>query len=458
MTLKVTSERLENCIVALHIEVDDQETHTYLRQAARKLSQDYRIAGFRPGKAPYDVVVQRFGLDAIREQVVEQFGEQIFEKGLEASGIKPAERASLEQVTWDPFTLHVKVPVEPMVNLGNYRDIRIEWQEPVITDQDVEGELNRLRQQHAEWQEEPERGAELGDQVVLDITGKAEGKVVLGNKDREMVLNADSPYPIPGFAQQVVGMKVGESREFDLTYPADHYNPDTAGKEAHFEVTLHRIRVEKLPELNDEFAALVGDYENLEDLKNKLRQSLLERTQYETQETYLDQIWERLRQEAVVEYPQIYVDRELEVMKRQIKSQLQQNNIDLENYLKLINSTEAEWKEGLRPQAVERLVRRLILQQVIEQEKIQVKEEEIEAETQHALELVGDDASQLREWLQSSVGQLSIIEDLLTRKATERLIEIARGQAPDLEQTPEQAEAEPAAVEGTDTETQSVES
>ncbi|RQW08662.1 trigger factor, partial [candidate division KSB1 bacterium] len=255
--MKVTTERLENCIVKLDIQVDDKETHNYLHDAARTMAKDYRVPGFRPGKAPYHVVMQRFGLEAIRVQVIEQFGDQVFEAGLKESGLEPVDQASLEEVTWDPFTLHLTVPVAPAVNLGGYRDIRIDWEEPSVSDQDLEEELDRLRRQHGEWQEAG-RGAELGDQIVIDITGKVEDKVVLGNTEREMVLNADSPYPIPGFAEQIVGMKVDETREFDLTYPEDHYNPDTAGKSAHFEATLHKIQVETLPELNDEFAILVG--------------------------------------------------------------------------------------------------------------------------------------------------------------------------------------------------------
>ncbi|MBN1935161.1 MAG: trigger factor [Anaerolineae bacterium] len=444
--MKVITERLENCIVALQIQVDDQETHNYLRNAARKLSQDYRIPGFRPGKAPYNVVVQRLGLEAIKGQVVDQFGDKVFEEGLKESGLEPVDQASLENVTWDPLTLHLKVPVAPTINLGGYRDIRIGWEDPTVTDEDLEEELTQLRRQHGEWQE-VERGAELGDQIIIDIAGKVEDKVVLGNTGREMVLNADSPYPISGFANQIVGMKVDETREFDLTYPEDHYNPDTAGKEAHFEATLHKIKVENLPELNDEFAVLVGDYENLDDLKTKLRQSLQERAETQAREDYLDQIWDHLLKEAVVEYPQVYVDRELEAMKQQIESQLKQNNMDLETYFKLTNSSEEAWKENTRPQAAERLVRRLILGEVIEQEKIKAQKEEIDAEIERVVTSLGEEAQSIREWLQGPMGSLNVAENLLTDKAIDRLIAIAKGQAPSREEIELKSETEESPTE-----------
>ena len=431
--MKVTTERLENCIVALDIEVDDKETHNYFRDSARTLARQYRIPGFRPGKAPYNIIVQRFGVDAIRSQVLDQFGDKVFEEGLKESKLEPVDQASLDDVTWDPFTLHVKVPVAPDIDLGDYRTIRIDWQNPEVTDEQVDGELQRLQKEHSEW-EDTERPAELGDQIVIDITGKIDDKVVLGNTAREMVLNADSPYPVPGFAEQVVGMKPGEKREFDLTYPEDHYNPDTAGKEAHFEATLHKIKIENLPELDDEFAVLVGDYENLEDLKVKLGESLQTKAENQANEEYMETIWEKLLETATVDYPEVYVDREVEMVKQQLEGQLKQNGMDLESYFKLTNTTEEEWKTTITPQATERLKRRLVLDKIIQEEKLKLEEGELDQEVERIVEPMGEQAESMREWLTSPMGASAVIESLLTDKATERLRAIAKGQAPSLEE------------------------
>ncbi len=432
--MKVTTERLENCIVALDIQVDDQETDQYLHSAARKIAREYRIPGFRPGKAPYHVVVRRFGVDAVRGQVFDQFGDKIFEAGLKESGLEPADQASLEEVTWEPFTLHLKVPVAPEVDLGAYRDIRVDWEAVETTDEDLEEELLRLRRQHVEWEEDVERGAELGDQVVIDITGTIDGNVVLGNTAREMVLNADSPYPVPGFAGQVVGMKVGETREFDLTYPEDHYNPDSAGKTAHFEAKLHGIKVENLPELNDEFAHLVGDYENIEALKAGRRQALQEDAENQAKDEYLEQIWARLFETAHVVYPPVYVERELEAIQQQLEGQLKQSGMDLESYFRLTNTNEADWKESIRPQADERLKRRLILAEVAVQEKLKVEQAEIDAEIDRLVDSDSEQAQNMRDWLRSPTGMQILVEDLVTNKTIERLEAIARGQAPSLEE------------------------
>lgn len=434
--MKITTERRENCIVALNIQVDEKETDNYLQGAARTLAREYRVPGFRPGKAPYSVVLRRFGVEAVRGQAVDQFGDQIFEQGLKESGLVPVAQATLENVTWEPMTLHLQVPVAPEVNLGAYRDIRVGWEEIQITDEEFEEALANLRKEHAEW-EKVERPTALGDQVVIDITGTVDGKVVLSNTDRETVLNADSPYPVPGFATQVVGMTPGETREFDLTYPEDHYNPDTAGKSAHFEARLHEIKVQNLPELNDEFATLVGDYENLQDLKVKLRQSLLERKQTQAKEEHLEQIWSQLLSTAQVEYPKAYLDREIEAMKEQLSRQLQQRGSDLDTFFKLTNTTEEAWKGEITPRAQDRLKRQLILGKIVELEKITVEQAETDAEIAKIVEPLGDQGSNLREWLNSPTGAMTVTENVMADKATERLLAIARGQAPALEEAKE---------------------
>lgn len=443
--MKVTTERQENCIVQLTISVDEKTENEYMRRAARTLSRNYRMPGFRPGKAPYNVVLRRLGLETIQAQVIEQFGDSVFEQGLKDSGLEPIDKASLEDVTWEPFTLHLKVPVGPEVSLGNYRDIQIAWQEPQIGDEELEQELLRLQKEQSDWQSQ-ERPAELGDRAIVDITSKVEDQVVLENTGREMVLNADSPYPIPGFAEAIVGMKAGETREFDLTYPEDHYNVEIAGKQGHFEVQLQEVRAEVLPALDDEFAMSVGDYDSLEDLKAKLQASLLEEAQTKAEDAYEDQIWEKLFEVATVEYPQLLVDQEMEALKSQFEGQLQQQRIDLETYLQLTNTTQEAWTEQMRPVAEERLKRNLVLGQVVQDEGLQVETEEVETEIEDMARPLGEQGDHVREAFASPMGKLRVTETLLLRKAMDRLKAIARGQ--EAAQEPQAEAAEDTAAQG----------
>jgi len=414
-------------MVKLTISLDEGEANGYLRRAARALSRRYRMPGFRPGKAPYNVVVRRLGIESVQAQALDQFGDEVYQKGLEEAQIDPVNQASLDDVTWDPFSLHLTVSVAPEVDLGAYREVRVPWKEPEVTDEQIEEALLNMRKEQREWTAE-ERPAEAGDQVVLDIRATVDDQVVLENVGRELVLSLDSPFPVPGFAAAVLGMTPGEDREFDLPYPEDHYNADIAGKMGHFSVHLNEIHVESLPELDDEFAMSVGDYESLEDLKTRLWASLMEEAREAAERDYEEQLWARLLEVARVEYPDVYLEREMEAQKSRIEDQLKQQGLDLVTYFQLSNTTEEAWREQMLPQVEERLRRTLILAKVIEDWEIQVDAQDIDAEIERTVEPLGQRADEFREMLNSADGRVSIAESVLSRKAMDLLKAIARGE------------------------------
>ena len=489
--MQVTTERQENCVVKLTIEVDERSTNNYLQRAARALSRQYRLPGFRPGKAPYRVVVQRLGIESVQAQVVEQFGDQIFEQGLEESELEPITQASLEEVTWDPtLALHLTVPVGPDVNLGAYEDIRIPWQVSEVSDEDLDAALARLQQQQAERQE-IERPAELGDQIVADITAKVNDETVLENTGRELILDAESPYPVPGFGEAVAGMQVDETREFTLTYPEDHYNKDIAGQEGHFEVHVSEIRAEILPDLDDEFAMSVGDYEDLADLKVKLRQSLQEEAENAAEQVFEEALWQELLETAEIEYPEVYVDREAEMMKNQFAATLQRiknrrllekiagflprtaeiekvknhvlryvdqrKGLDMDSFFQLTNTSEEKWLAEIRPQAIEQMKRRLILGEIVKTLELTVEEDEIEAEIKETLEPMGDQAEAMRELLESENGRLSIEDGLLRQKAMEHLKTLTRVEAEETEAEAQETAGAPVEAKVEETEAEAAE-
>jgi trigger factor len=445
--VQVTTERQENCIVKLTIAVDERQTQDYLRRAARALSRRYRLPGFRPGKAPYNVVVRNLGIETVQSQVLEQFGDQVFEEGLEESELNPAAQASLEDVTWDPsFTLHLSVPVAPEVDLGAYRDIRIPREVVDVTDAEVQESLLRLQKEQAE--PAPKEGAaELGDRVVLDIVATVDGETVLENVAREMVLDADARYPIPGFAEAVVGMQAEESRTFTLTYPEDHYNADVAGQEAEIKVHLGEIHDEVLPELDDEFAIMVGDYEDLEDLKAKLRQNLEEQAETVADQAFEEAMWDALLATASVEYAEVSVDQEINSYQQQFEAQLSQQGMDMDSFFQLTNTTPEAWREQIRPQAVERLKRRQILNKVIEVEAIEVTDDEVDAQIEQVIEPLGERADDMRQILTTDAGKLSIKQDLLIDRAQDLLKSILKGDGPSAADETSAADAIEAAAE-----------
>jgi trigger factor len=445
--VQVTTERQENCLVKLTISVDEDKTREYMQRAARTLSRRYRLPGFRPGKAPYSVVVRNLGIETIQGQVVEQFGDKVFEAGLEESELDPAAQASLEDVTWDPsFTLHVSVPIQPEVDLGAYRDIRIPREVAEVTDEEVQEALLQLQKEQVEH--EPKEGAaELGDQVVLDITATVDGEIVLENVAREMVLNAEARYPIPGFAEAVVGMQADETRTVPLTYPEDHYNEELAGKEAEYKVHLNEIHNEILPELDDEFAIMVGDYEDLKDLKAKLRQNLEEQVESAADRAYEEAMWDALLETASVEYAEASLIQEIDEYQQQFEAQFRGQGMDMESFFQLTSTTPEAWREQIRPQAEERLKRRQILAEIIKAEELEVEDDEIDAAIERVIEPMGERADDMRQMLNTEPGRLSIKQDLLIEKAQDLLKTLLLADAGEAEEEAPEDEPEPGAAE-----------
>jgi trigger factor len=434
--LKVTTEELENCQIAMTIEVEDAEAEKALRKAARTLSRRFNISGFRPGKAPYNIVVQRVGIEAIQEQVVDDLAEKLYKQALKEREIEPYASASLDEVAWHPLTLHLTIPMPPSVTLGAYRDLRLAPEEAVATDEQVEEVLERIRKQNATWQP-VERPAQFGDMVTIDIEATVDGEVVLNKEGREMTLPEDSYYPVPGFSQAVVGMQAGEERVFELPYPEDYYRQDLAGHQARFHVLMDSVKEEVLPPVDDALAMTVG-YESADELEEAIRGELLQQAQREADERFVNTLLDRTIEEATIAFPPVMLEHEIDAIVKEQDKRLRQQGMKLEQFLEIRNLTEEEFREEVQPHAEKRLHQSLILSEVMVAEKLALEDDEVEEEIERRSSLMGEQADGLKKILSSPVGRLSVGNDLLTRKALDRLVAIAKGEAPELE--PEESE------------------
>jgi trigger factor len=451
--LKVTAEKLENCQVELTIEVDQERVDQELRRVARRVSKQRRIPGFRPGKAPYDVVLRHFGKDALYREVLEDLGQTVFKEALEKEGIEPFAQAELMDVQFEPMVLKMVVPVAPIVELGDYRQLRLTPPEVTISDEEVEAALKRIQAQHGQWQP-VERPAQLDDQAIVDIESTVEGEVVLSNQERALLLRAESSYPVPGFNEQIVGIVIGEDREFDLTYPENLANEKLAGKEGHFKVHLHDLKELVLPELDDDLAKTVGDFETFDDLRAKVRESLQAEAEREAESRFTREVLTATVERAHMEFPPVLLERELDsLLKEQDRVLRQQEGLTLDNWLEINKKSKEEHRDELRPQAAERLKRGLTLGKVVDLEGITAEKEEVEAQIERMSSSFGEQADKAREVFSSPDNMRSIASDLLTNKALQRLTAIARGEVEDeideVDETagPEEAQASEDEVE-----------
>ena len=445
--MKVTTERLEDCQVNVIVEMDAADIDKKLRQTARAISRSYNIPGYRRGKAPYHAVVRIFGKEALQQQALEDHGQEWYEKALEEIDYEPYEMGELQEVEWDPFRMTVLLPIEPEVDLGDYRAVRVSFEPETVTDEDVDARLEALQRENGQWVP-VERPAAFGDQAVLDYEAKAGDTLIMSRDEHEMFLEEGASLPMAGFHEEIVGMAPGETKTFTLAVPEDDVEEDAAGQEATVTATLHTLREEDLPPLDDELAMMVGDYDTLDDLRASIRDELESTAQNQAESEYLDKVLEAMIEGAVkVEYPTQAVDREIEMALGQMERNLAAQGLQMDTFLNMIGKTREGYKQELRPSAEERLQKRLVLNEVARQEELEADPDELEAQIERLVEMAGPNGDEMREMLESPEGRQSISADLITEQAQELVTLIGKGEAPalDKEEAPEvEDEVEPA--------------
>lgn len=441
--MKVTTERLENCQVNIFVELDAAEVDEKLRTTARKVSRQFNVPGYRRGHAPFAAVIRTFGREALQQETFEDIGQELYEQALKEIEYEPYQPGELQEVKWDPFRMTVSLPIKPVVDLGDYRAARVPFETPPVTDQQVADALAQVQRERAQWVP-AERPAAMGDQVVIDAKGWVGDEEILSDDGREMVLEAEDVEPAPGYHAAIVGMSPGEEKTFTLTFSENDPQKDLAGKEGFFEVRVHEVKRRDLPPLDDDLAAMVGDYESLDALKAALRQGLETETARGAEGAYLDKVLDAMIEKAAkIEYPPQAIDREADLAVERMESNLAGSGLQLDTYLKMIGKTREQYKADFRPAAEQRLRKRLALVEIAKREGLQVKPEEIDGEMSRLQEMLGEPSEQVRKFLGSQEGYLSVADDLIMTKVQERVILIGKGEAPPLEPKPE-GETEPA--------------
>jgi trigger factor len=431
--MKVTTERMEDCQVKMIVEMDAAEIDGKLRETARKLSRKFTVPGYRKGKAPFHAVIRVFGREAVQQQALEDFGNEWYEQAVKEIDIKPYQAGELQGVEWDPFRMTVLLPIEPEVDLGDYRSVRVPFEVEPVSDEQIDRYLADLQQTYAQWVP-VERPAELEDQVVVDLVGKAGNETFMDHEQYEMRLQAEARYPLAGLPEQIVGMSAGEEKTFRLPVPEDDPHESVAGKEATITATLQTVKEEDLPPLDDELAMMVGDYETLDDLRAATRKRLEEEAVQRADNAYLNKVLDAMVEGAVkIEYPPQAVDQETELALNRLERNLRSSRLEMETYLGIIGKTREMYKQELRPASEERLKRRLVLTEVASREGLTVEEEEIDHEIDRLTDLMGDQPEEMLEMLKGPAGRLSVAEDLLVTRVQERVLQIGKGEAPALE-------------------------
>lgn len=421
----------------LTVEVPAERVRGAMHRAARSLGSKSRIPGFRPGKAPYEILLGRFGEEAVFEEALEGLGQEVYREALESAAVEPFSPGSLDEViSRDPLILRYTVPLPPEIDLGDYRSLRLPYDPPEVNDEALETFLEELRQSQA-LIEPAARPARAGDVVVVDLHGElpaaeqAEARPLIDQKGLSLLAAPETDFPVPGILEHLEGLEAGQARAFEHVFPDDYPAEDLRGKTAHFTLTCLEVKSRTLPEWSDALAQNLGEFDDLLDLRVKARQGLEQQARRQTDAAYAEAVLTAVVDGATAAFPPQLLREEVDDMLRELDSRLRAQKISLPDYLKIQNKTEQELRDELEPRARPRVLRGLVLSQVVEAEQLAVGDQDVKEEIDRVVAGAGASGESVRKVLEHAAGRRRVAVDLLTEKAIQRLVAIARGEAPE---------------------------
>lgn len=422
--MKVSNQSVENSQAILHIEVEPQEMEESLNKAYYRLLKGVDIPGFRKGKAPRHVLERYVGKEEFQREALEHLIPQLCNQVIEEQKMEVIAQPQIEVLQVDPVIFKSTFSLRPKVELGDYQHIRLAPKPVKVTKKEINSVIEQLRERHAVWSP-AEHPVSFGDLVTIDIEEKRKGDLTNSYQGRQFPVIQDSPIPLPGFAEHLVGMEKGEEREFSLSYPDDYELKELAGKQYSFKVKLMEVKERHLPELNDEFAKSLGQgVETLDALRDLTATSLKNIAEERAKRDFEQKVIEAVVGLAKVEFPPILVEQELDRLLSE-RDMLFKRQGGLESYLKSLNKTEAEVREELRPRAAERVTQLLVLGKIAEEKKIEVSPTEIEAEIENMIKGDEKNAEELRRIFGTQQGHRWVEERLITQKTVQHLVGIA---------------------------------
>jgi len=421
--VKVSNEKTENSQVFLTIEMEPAEVEESLAKSYSRLVQRTKIPGFRKGKAPRAILERYLGREGLLEDALNDLVPQAYEKAIQEQEIEAIAQPQIEVTQTEPLVFKAVVPLKPEISLGDYRQIRLTPEAVTVTEDNVNEVIEQLRHQHATW-EPVERPVDFSDLLVLNVEGIVEDEPFIKQEGAQYQVIRDQPYPAPGFAEQLAGMKRDEEKEFQAQLPEDYPRNELAGKEARFKVKIGEIKQEVLPELNAEFAQGVNpDFKTLDLLREQVSSELQNRAEDRARADFEERVIDALVELSSAEFPPVLIEMETD---RILNQRFQRGAQQLEEYLGNINKTEEELREEIRPTASSRVMRSLLLGKVVESEKIEVSDAEIDTEIENIVNSAAENKGGVEKVLNTPQARESIGQTLISRKAMERLVEIAK--------------------------------
>ena len=420
----IKNEQLDKTKVKLTIEVDKEAFEAAMTKSYKKNVKYINIPGFRKGKAPRHLVERYYGEAVFYEDAVNFVCPDAYEFAIKESGIEPVEQPEIdiEEIgEGKDLVLTATVTVKPEVTLGEYKGIKVEKTVYETKDEDIEREIKNAQEQNARMIPVEDRAVKMGDSTVIDFEGFVDGVAFEGGKGTDYTLVIGSGSFIPGFEDALVGAQIGVETDVNVTFPEEYHSDDLKGKPATFKVTVKEIKEKELPELDDDFAKDVSEFETFEEYKNSIKEKMEKANADRTKAEYENAVLEQVCANATVEIPDCMIENRLNEMLRDFDYRLQSQGMKLDQYMQMTGTTVDSFKEQFKDQASEQVKMNLTLEAIAKTENIEVTEEDVEAELSKMAEMYGMEVDKLKKLVGENETD-SIKADLKMRKAVELVV------------------------------------
>ena len=412
--------------VELVIPISPEEMRQAEERAFRRLAKSAKLPGFRPGKVPRKIFEQTYGVETIRNEAMEDVVPAVYAKAVREHDIDPVDRPKMEllpEEAGQPKRIKAVVDVRPQFELGQYTGLQLQQEPATITDADVERALNSLARDRGTLVP-VEREARLGDVVTMDYEGKIDGVAFEGGTAKGQQAELSEGRFIPGFASGIAGMRAGDTKDVEATFPANYQQADLAGKTAVFSIALHEIKELELPRIDDEFAKVASQHQTLDELKADMRARLLAVAQSRARRELGNRIVERLIESHDFPLPDVMVEREVDSMLQDAAGMAGRMGMSFEDYLKAAEKTENQLREEYHDEAARRVKGTLILESIAKAENITATPADIQSELQELAKQYGQPIDRIRQALGNNL--LSLMDGIVRNKTVEFLIENAQ--------------------------------
>ncbi len=426
MSFKVEQLEEKN-MVKLVIEADAEEFEAGLNTAYNKNKNKINVPGFRKGKAPRKMIEKLYGAEIFFEEAANSIIPDAYSKAAKESELDIVSQPKISVVQLEsgkPFVFEAEVAVRPEVELGTYKGVEVSKADTEVTDADIEEELKKVQDQNSRTVSIEDRAVKDGDMTVIDFEGFVDGVAFDGGKGENYPLTIGSHSFIDNFEEQIIGMNIGEEKEINVTFPEDYHAENLKGKPATFKVSVKEIKEKQLPELDDDFAQDVSDFDTLAEYKEDLKKKIAERKEADAKSKKESEVLAKVVEASNMDIPQAMIDTQVNRMVEDFAMRLQQQGLSVEQYFQYTGLTPDKIMEDMKPEAVKRIKNSLVLEAIAKAENIEVSDEEFEDELKKMADMYKMEVEKIKEFMQDAEAK-QMRDDIAVQKAVDLIVSSA---------------------------------